>query len=314
MSTPMEEGRRRAGLLGFVALLIAGGTATVAYMVVDRYQTRLEEAESPAGQVTVMVATHDLAAGMPIGSEDVKEASIPRDLLPEGGTFRRFADLDGRIPGDPILAGELVRSERLLGGGAIMNVDAAIEPGTRALTILVDKAASVGGLLEPGFFVDIIVTIRPDSNTLDADWVTETILQGVRVIAVNSRLMGQADDENVEDEGRRRQVYVTLEVDPYEAEKVALASARGELVLSLRHAEDDVLLEQTEGPLVTNALVGLTDQRKKTAAPARRSRRARVVKSEEPEQAPTQKAEVVSGSKVSVEEFDDDGQRVNRKH
>jgi pilus assembly protein CpaB len=310
MSTPIEEGRRRAGLLVFVALLIAGGTATVAYKVVDRYQTRLEEAESPVGQVTVMVATRDLAAGMPIGTDDVEQVNIPRDLLPEGGTFRQVADLLGRIPGDPILKGELIRSERLLGGGAVMNVDAAIEPGTRALTILVDKAASVGGLLEPGFFVDIIVTIRPDSKTLDADWVTETVLQGVRVVAVNDRLIGQADDENVEEEGRRRQVFVTLEVDPYEAEKVALASARGELVLSLRHAEDDVILENTEGPLVTNALVGLTDQRK-VAVPTSRPRRARVVKTDAA--VPTQKAEIVSGSKVSVEEFDDKGQRVNQK-
>ncbi len=307
MSTPLEEGRRRAGLLGLVALFIATGTAFVAYLVVSNYQDRLEEARSPDGQVSVVVATRDLNAGQPIEDGDVKLVLMASEALPNTGTFTTVSQVDGRIPGDPILAGEVVRHERLLGGGAIMNVDAAIEPGTRALTIMVDRAASVGGLLEPGFFVDIIVTIKPDKNTLDANWVTETILQGVRVVAVNDRLIGHPDDDEVEDEGRRRHVFVTLEVDPYEAEKVALASARGELVLSLRHAEDQQLIEQ-EGPLVTNALVGLSDQRK-AAKSVRRSRRARVVKPEAP---PTETAEIVSGSKVSVEEFDESGKRVTK--
>jgi pilus assembly protein CpaB len=302
VTTPIEEGRRKAMLLGLSALLVAGGTSWVAWSVVNRYQSEVDLARQPSGQLELVVASSELVPGQPIRASDLELVEAPNDLARGDATFSSIDEVKGKIPGERILAGELVNRGRLLEGGAVMHADAAIAPGTRALTVKVDRAAGVGGMLRPGFFVDVIVTIRPDTKDLDADWVTETILQGVRVVAVNEWLDGNPEQEEAREQGRARHVDVTLEVDPLEAEKLALASARGELVLSLRHAEDEALL-QHEGPLVTNALVGITTARPEKS---RRTRRSRVVKDE----AKTTSAEVVEGSRTKVEQFDEAGKRV----
>ncbi len=303
MTTPIEDGRRKAMLLGLSALLVAGGTAWVAWSVVHRYQSEVELARQPSGQIELVVARSELPPGQPINAGDLELIEAPDELALGDLTYTSIDKVKGKIPGERILAGELVNRGRLLEGGAVMHADAAIAPGTRAVTVKVDRAAGVGGMLRPGFFVDVIVTIRPDTKELDANWVTETILQGVRVVAVNEWLDGNPEQEEAREQGRARHVDVTLEVDPLEAEKLALASARGELVLSLRHAEDQGLIDN-EGPLVTNALVGIVKARPE---PSRRTRHSRVVVKPEPM---TTKAEVVEGGHTKVEEFDEAGKRV----
>ena len=160
----------------------------------------------------------------------------------------------------------------------------------------------MAGLLRPGDTVDVIVTIRPDTNALGADWVTETILQAVRVLAVGSTVIGteEGDDEPT-DTTRKRTEVVTLEVSPEEAEKLALATARGELHLALRGGEDQELL-LNRGPLVTNALVGLAPRATK---PTRRA--PPKVTPVEPRR---ESAEVIEGTKTKVQEFDDEGRKV----
>ena len=308
MSTPIEEGRRRSSLLGLAAVVVAAGTAAVAFTVVNRYQDELEQARAPDGTIEVVAAAHDLSPGLALEPGDLTLVKVSRDLVDREASYDSLSRVVGKVPGDKILAGEVVRMERLLDGGALIHADAAIDPGTRAVTVQLDRAASVGGLLEPGFFVDVIVTIRPDSKTLEANWVTATVLQGVRVIAVNEWLAGNPNEEKAEDEGRRRFVYVTLEVDPLEAERLALASSRGEIVLSLRHAEDQLLLAY-EKPLVANALVGLSDPGDKIDRS--RSRRSRVVRVEPP-YAPASVSEVVTGTNVVREEFDAEGRKITK--
>lgn len=291
MSESTAETHQRAWLVGLLALLAAGGTAWMAWQVLSNYQQQLELARQPQGEVEVVVARRALPAGLPMQAEDLEVIRTSDPSGPPERLFRTVESVAGKVPAEPVLEGEPVRLERLLDGGAVMHLDAAIAPGTRAMTVRVDRAASVGGLLEPGFYVDVIVTIRPDDNSLSASWVTETILQGVRVVAINEQIAGgpaPAQADEAEREERRRYMHVTLEVDPLEAEKLALAASRGDLVLTLRHAEDEVLLDD-RGPLVTNALVGLSV--KGTPVSGRRSKHARV----ETPPPPTTSAEVMQG-------------------
>ena len=201
-----------------------------------------------------------------------------------------------------VLVGEALRAERLAPREQSSVAAVILGEGARAVTIKIDRDAGVGGLLLPGDRVDVIVTIRPDSNELRADWVTETILQGIRVLAMGEDVLGQ-EPAVEEEEGRtrapRRSVLVTVEVLPDEAEKLALAASRGDLHLTLRAEHDDALLLQ-RGPLVTNALVGLTQPGSKPRA--RPKPRAAI-----------ETAEVISGGERTVEEFDKDGAKVRKK-
>lgn len=168
------------------------------------------------------------------------------------------------------------------------------------MAVRVEVAAGVAGLLEPGFFVDVIVTVRPEEETIAADWVTETILQDVLVVATE-------DVQVKQESGRaspRRDILVTLEVDPEEAERLAMASWLGQLHLALRHADDHLLLEH-RGPLVTNAMVGLA-----ATSPTSQQHRKRW-SAQRQKATPSSTAEVIQGSQVDLQRFDPSGKKVD---
>jgi pilus assembly protein CpaB len=304
----VRRSHTRAIGFGVLSLLVAGGTAVTAWQIVERYERELNTVRRVDQAREVVLAATDLRAGQTLTAEDLRtELRVVSE--PESSTFGDSALLVGEQVGDRILAGEVIRRERLMSSGARLKANEVLDPGTRAITVRASRASSVGGLLEPGFYVDVIVTIRPETNELTADWVTETILQGVRVIALNDdvvqdRVEGPAGEEGEEEARASREDWVTLEVEPSEAEQLAMAAARGQLHLTLR-AEDDFELFDVGQPLVTNALVGLPMPVKTVQAKRLARKRAAV----EPTP-PTHVTDVIRGGELTTETFDEEGNRV----
>lgn len=318
MAEQAHQGTNRAILFGLGAVVIAGVTAGGAWWVVNGYQKALEAARRPAETLEVVAAARDIGPGEVLNDTDLVTTRVAMDGVTSDQYFRTADELLGATVSDRVLAGEPIRRQRLDSGEGLD--DATLEPGTRAVTLRVDRAAGVGGLVEPGAYVDVIVTIRPDENALDAKWVTETILQAVRVLAVGDSAVAsvrpgttaaQASAARKDDTmARYRELYATLEVEPEEAEKLAMATTRGDVYLSLRPRNDFDLLENNR-PLVTNALVGI-DARPSPARAERLQRRrvALVVAPPPPEPPPGSAAEVISGSTTRVEHFTPAGTRV----
>jgi pilus assembly protein CpaB len=82
-----------------------------------------------------------------------------------------------------------------------------VESGKRAITIPVDKALSMGGMLRPGHRVDILGTFSKAGGVVSKDRITVTLLQNVLVIATGSDV--SAGDK---DSGGGRFTTVTLSV------------------------------------------------------------------------------------------------------
>lgn len=324
---PSPVRRTRALLFGALAVAAASATSWFAWRVVTHYEDKLEAARTVEGSRPVVVAVRDLRAGLALTAEDVRVEERVVGLDSEH-LLARTEDAVGQVVGDHILAGEAVRDERLVNGGAVPRINEILDNGSRAVTVRASRATAVGGLLEPGYYVDVIVTIRPDTDTLSADWVTETILQGVRVLAVGEAVSRSPVEEEKDKKGDAerdasqpsRESWVTLEVEPAEAEELALAAARGQLHLSLR-ARDDFELVATNKPLVTNALVGLSEPVK--AAQEKRLERkreyiTRVVYKQAPPSAPppppvVHTTEIIRSGEVTTERFDDQGNRLPSK-
>lgn len=302
MTTDPGQVRRRAGLFIFISFLVAAGTAFVGYSLVARHEARLVAEHGTAETVRVVVAKRDIGPGVTIVPDDVGVESRAADAVAADAIFESVDEVVGQTPRQAILSGEAIRVERLQVGPGGLEARAAIEHGSRAVTVRVDAAAGVGGLLEPGFCVDVIVTVRPEQQAIDADWVTETILQDVRVVAVEGA--SQPVDESGRRVSPRRELLATLEVGPEEAERLAMASSLGHLHLSLRHADDHDMTEH-RGPLVTNAMVGLAATTK-TSTKRRRSLSRRHRKAD----SPAATAEVIQGDAVDVEKFDSEGRKV----
>ncbi len=293
-----RRGRSRSLLFLVAALAFAGLVAFVVFGVVARFNEQLEAANEPEPTVAVVIALEELPIGAEILPEQVGVVDISPDVLPEEGTFEVVAGVIGRTPRERVLPGEFLREDRLASPAAGIGLNVLVTPGMRAMTIETDSQSGVGGFLRPGYKVDALVTIRPDDNALDVKWVTETILQDVKVLAVGDQLPGvEADfraEKRIQAAGRRRRNYVTLEVDVEQAERLALASARGELHLALR-SDIDLETLADRGPLVTNDMVGLPEPR-----PRARTRKPKV-----------ETTEVITGDTIVIEQFDKSGRKVS---
>ena len=105
--------------------------------------------------------------------------------------------------------------------------------GKRAVTIQIDSLSAVGGLINPGDFVDILakLTVPKDVAGGPADSVTAMVFQNIQVLAIGTNLnnSGMYDVQN-----KAGNLYVTLAMDPEEAGLMAFVQQNGKVQLALR--------------------------------------------------------------------------------
>jgi len=300
MARQQTGGRFKATLFLGGAFVVAGLTAYLMYEVIDRANRAAEKAAHIEKQ-TVVVATRDLYMGIPISEDDVEIREVLPETVPSDMGYSELDHVVRKTPRERIYQGEIVRYERLADESEGKGLNAIIQRGKRAMTITTDAQSSLSGMLAPLNHVDVIVTIRPDDRAIQAKWVTETILEDVKVLAVGDSLLRAAESEDKKSKGKKKKQKpsVTLEVTPQEAEKLALASSRGDLHLVLRSEIDDYVVDDEGSVLDTNALLGV----KKTPPKA-------APRSSRPKTPKTQTAEVIQGTDTTTVGFDSSGQKV----
>jgi pilus assembly protein CpaB len=229
-------------ILSFGAAIVA---AIVIYVVIISYQSELNKAEAPVELDQVMVAAKDMWQGKTIEDTDLAMTELPPEYVPEE-VLKTPEQAVGRVPRERILEHEFIRNERLADPAAGIGLNAIIPRGMRAMSINITDGSAVSGFLNPGNYVDVLVTIEGED---DKPAETVTLLQAVTVLAVNNRL-GDVDGEVLEQNSKPS---VTLAVTPDLAEKLTHAVAQGSVTLTLRN-DIDVTQVETHGALVSNLL------------------------------------------------------------
>jgi len=115
-------------------------------------------------------------------------------------------------------------------------------PGKRALTISIDSLAAVGGLVNPGDFVDIIAKLEipeelgegTDQKKVKKNPVTSVLFQNIQVLAVGTNFKPLANSPAYELQQKAKQLTVTLAVTPEEAGLLSFSQSNGTLQLALR--------------------------------------------------------------------------------
>jgi pilus assembly protein CpaB len=221
----------RSLILVFVALIAAGGTAFLArnWLNAERSQTTVAKKQEVSSAVQILVAKKDLPAGLILKAEHVRWQAWPDKKLPK--TYIRksqggLGSFVGAVVRSGIVEGEPITRARVVKPGERGFMAAVLAPGMRAISIPVTASSSVAGFIFPGDRVDLIL-----SQTLKQGEIkrrtSETILQNVRVLAVDQR----TDDQENKPEISKT---ATLEITPKQVEKVAVARQLGQLSLSLR--------------------------------------------------------------------------------
>jgi pilus assembly protein CpaB len=125
---------------------------------------------------------------------------------------------------EPILA------TKLAGEGLGPSIAYLLPDGMRAAAVRVNDVSGVAGFVQPMDTVDVLITrSMPGQNAVQ---VTDVLLQAVKVIAIDQNAQG-ADGKPV------LARTATLEVNPIDAQKLALAQNVGSLSLVLRKPGED---------------------------------------------------------------------------
>jgi len=250
MSRRNTGGRARALFFLLISLAAAAVAVVVVFLVITSYQQQIVEAEKEDDTVLVMVAARDLYQGVTIEEGDLEMRHLPPTYVPNS-VLRQREQAVGRVPRERILKEEFIREERLAESEAGLGLNAIIPRGMRALSINISDGSAVSGFLNPGNYVDVLVTLQGDEEQSEAE--TVTLLQAVPVLAVNARVGEQnvgADDVKPS---------VTVAVTPEQAERLTHAVAQGAVTLTLRN-DIDVTHVETHGAIVNEMLGGDADE------------------------------------------------------
>ena len=179
---------------------------------------------------SIVVASKPLRFGDELNSSALREMPWPENALP-AGAFGKIADLTSgkRVVLMPIDTNEAVLASKITGPGQRATLSAMLSDGMKAVTIRVNDVEGVAGFVLPGERVDVVLTRTGEKNNA----VNDVVLQNVRVLAVDQLADQRADKPAVVK-------AVTLEVDPTDGQKIALAATVGTLSLLLRKAGDVV--------------------------------------------------------------------------
>jgi pilus assembly protein CpaB len=228
-------------------LLFAIGCAVLAALLArgmlgQQPPTVTEQAPPPPATTTsVLVAAKDIVVGERLNplsfewrewpKENVASFMITREARPDA-----VQELEGARARAQIFLGEPIAERKIvtLKDGGLMS--SLLPKGLRGFAIRITERTAASGFILPNDRVDIISSLRVEvDDGFDERTVvfTRTILTNVRVLAINSTISSDTDLSSIGD-----LETAVVEVDPEQAEILALAEAQGELSLALRSIQE----------------------------------------------------------------------------
>ena len=279
----MTANRNRRVIL--LALVLAAAAALLAYLLIaSRPAPRPTIVEvSPESGEPVLVSARFIAEGSTLAANDVAVAYV----APESRGTRALTESAQAI-GKVALA-DIPEGEQLLAGSVGDATDLALDTfardvpvGMRAITVASGETVGVGGFVQPGDRVDVVVAMELEpvaaatpaadaaGNTVpdEAFDMAELILQNVQVLAVGQTLgsttaaappaEGAASaDAAAEEEAngptaRPEAASVTLLVTPAQALRLSLAEQGGGIFRLLLRAPGDTTVTELPPALITS--------------------------------------------------------------
>lgn len=259
-------------LLLVVALLAGGGAA---FLALQTQQAPPAPAPEPVVErvaeivpeptMQVLVARDAIDAGQRLTTASLEWQSWPESALrPEYITIDAAPDatdaMQEFVARYTILPGEPIRQDKLAQGGQSY-MSTLLAAGKRGVSVAVTAASASGGYIAPNDWVDVLLT-RP----MPSSQVTDTILEGVRVLAINDRVgpnaaAPAAKEEGASEEGSSdggseafREAIATLELDPEQARLIIGATEIGKLSLVLRSTAEPSRSETAEEQSLNQAI------------------------------------------------------------
>jgi pilus assembly protein CpaB len=227
--------------------IIAVVIGIIAFILTSQYlKAKIAEVEKAkqliyknAKKVEVVIAQATIPSGTTITESDLTAIGFFEAQLPDRVVLKNEGRL-GKKTTSEIKAGKPVLWDYISGGPAShVGLAPKIKPGMRAISLPINGANAVSGMILPNNQIDVLgtFTMPVKANPNQTETVTLTILQDVSVIAVGQTMADQAYD--AKKSRTSSSGSITLEVTPKEAELLVFAQQlKGALTLSLRNPGD----------------------------------------------------------------------------
>lgn len=235
MASPFQKVNKNWLLLG-VAVALGIGAVVLTNRVIQQRISQLEEDAKKGNEtVKVIVAKRDMARGETITADAMAVRAIPKQYLNKDAVLPdQFASMARQRLAIPLHRGDVLLPMHSEGNGSQV-FSATLKKGLRALTFEVDTVNSISGMLRPGDRIDLIYTARASTGSAQEGDVTAPLLSNVSVLATDQTLT-RRDEETGKD---RSFSTVTLEVSPFDADRIIVAKSSGRLTAVLRHPDDE---------------------------------------------------------------------------
>jgi len=223
-----------SNIIKFAILIVGAILFALIVRVVIASATRPSTAVVNSEKVRVSAA--DLPQGLLLRDEDIKWKDVPVATLPPGAIVSGVPDaveLKGALLRHPVTSDTVLVADDVILPNAPGFLAATLKPEMRAVSVAVDDVSGNAGLIQPGDYVDLLLTQQMDRKTDSPDLAvsSETVVEHVRVLASGSDISRPKSGapDHIE-----RVRTVTLEVTPHMGEVVAVAARLGSLSLALR--------------------------------------------------------------------------------
>jgi Flp pilus assembly protein CpaB len=251
MEMEYGDGGRRGKfviVIGVLLALIAGATSW--YLI--------NQAQQSAGQgsltkVSVVVATKDIAARVPVVPDDVVLREVPLDVTSQNGTVTKPEDVVGKVLAVPALTGQPIYKNMILSaagtaGFAILGPEETVGPESeawRAISITIPDDRAVGGVLSAGQTIDIFMTAT-------VNVVPEIAAEGLYYTAQTTKVTYQ----DVVILARTGEIYI-IRVSLRVGEEIAHLMASGTATFSavLRPDQDVRIIDVSSLGATTNRII-----------------------------------------------------------
>jgi pilus assembly protein CpaB len=104
--------------------------------------------------------------------------------------------------------------------------------GKRAYTVLIDSLSAVGGLINPGDYVDILAHMDiPDPVSKTTEKISSIVFQNIQILAVGTNLQSPG---GYEEQQKARSLNITFALTPEEASLMSFIERNGRMQFALR--------------------------------------------------------------------------------
>src|SRR6266705_3559823 len=151
--------RTRLMFIGVLALVLGAFASLLAYRTLEQ-----RTGANQGDMQEVVVAAADLPVGARVQDKDVRTVRFPSDAIPQG-FFHFTKNVIGRGVILPVARGEFfISGKNLAAENAGSGLTSTIPQGMRAVSVRVSDISSVGGFVQPGTRVDVLMTGNPGGS------------------------------------------------------------------------------------------------------------------------------------------------------